>query len=100
MNPWYDPNPNHTQWCARNHQCQPLGEHRADPIIVDLPGAGRALLTRVRAANGTDHAEIRMRIVLPRREADARTRLVALLTHLQTLIGPPRADRPHRRTAA
>ena len=93
MNPWADPNPNHTAWCARNHQCQPLGEHRADPIIVDLPGAGRAMLTRVRGADGTDHAEIRMRIILPDHEPHARARLVALLTHLRHLIGPARSGR-------
>ena len=53
---------------------------------------------RVRAAGGADHAEIRARIVLPDVEAHARLRLVALLTHLHTLIGPART-RPTRRAA-
>ncbi len=55
------------------------------------------MLTRVRAAGGTDHAEIRMRVVLPDAEAHARNRLVCLLTHLHTLIGPTRPiRRPYR----
>ncbi len=85
----------HTDWCARDHRCN-LAEHRSPEIVVEVPGAGRAVLTRVRTADGTDCAEIRMRIVLPEHEPHARTRLVALLTHLHTLIGPARPVRRRR----
>ena len=88
----------HPAWCAADHRCN-LGEHRSDDIVVDLPGAGRAVLTRVQAPNGAEHAEIRMSVALPEHEQQARQRLTALLTHLRTLIGPARADRPHRSAA-
>src|SRR5262245_13843873 len=85
----------HTDWCARDHRCG-LNEHRAEEIVVDVPGAGRATLTRV-STNGNDHAEIRMTVALPDYEPHARARLVALLSHLSALIGPPRqrGHRPH-----
>ncbi|GII20844.1 hypothetical protein [Planosporangium mesophilum] len=79
-------------WCAGGHRCG-LGEHRSDPISITIPGAGTAVLTRVRAADGTDHADIRLSAALPADEPAARLRLAALLTHLRTLIGPPRAAR-------
>jgi hypothetical protein len=81
----------HTSWCAGGHHCAVLlGEHRADPIPIRVPGAGTAVLTRVREATGTEYAEIRMRITLPGTAPRARARLAALLTHLRTLIGPRR----------
>jgi exosome complex RNA-binding protein Csl4 len=86
----------HTDWCARDHRCN-LAEHRSTEIVIDLPGAGRVVLTRVRGSDGADHAEIRMRIVLPDHEPAAHTRLVSLLTHLRTLIGPAR--QPERKAA-
>jgi len=91
----------HTPWCAKDHRCAVLlGEHRAREIVIDSPGAGRALLTRVLAVNGKQHAEIRLRIVLPANETAARNRLAALLTHLQTLIGPSTTTKhPVRRAA-
>jgi hypothetical protein len=91
----------HTDWCARNHHCAvALGEHRAEPIALRIPGAGSAVLTRVRTADGTEHADIRLTITLPDNQPHARARLAALLTHLQTLIGPARgAHRPQRRAA-
>lgn len=79
----------HRDWCAADHRCN-LNEHRAAEIVVDVPGAGRIVLTRVRDRAGCEHAEIRMRVVLPVDEAHSRTRLVSLLTHLQTLLGPAR----------
>jgi hypothetical protein len=48
------------------------------------------LLTRVRSADGTEHADIRLSIALPADDTAARQRLAALLTHLRTLIGPAR----------
>jgi hypothetical protein len=76
------------------HRCG-LGEHRAHPITITVPGAGGAVLTRVRAADGRQHAEIRLTIALPAPEAQARLRLAALLTHLHTLIGPTRPAGRH-----
>lgn len=92
--------PGHTPWCAGGHRCA-LGEHRADPHTITTPGAGSATITRIRTATGVDQAEIRLRILLPGNEPHARTRLVSLLTHLQTLIGPPRigAGQADRRAA-
>jgi hypothetical protein len=88
----------HTDWCARNHTCG-LGEHRATPIVLDAPGAGRVVLTRVRGTDGRDHAEVRLTIALPSNETHARYRLAAVLSHLETLIGPARRDAPGRRAA-
>lgn len=89
-------NDTHTAWCAGGHRCC-LGEHRADPHTLTASGAGSATITRIRNASGVEYAEIRLRINLPGNERDARTRLASVLTHLRTLIGPPRisgADRP------
>jgi hypothetical protein len=89
----------HPDWCARGHRCG-LGEHRSDPIGVQIPGSGHARLTRVQGADGREHAEIRMQVALPASEPHARYRLAALLTHLETLIGPtPTIHRSHRRAA-
>jgi hypothetical protein len=86
----------HTNWCARGHRCN-LGEHRATPLTLTVAGAGTAVLTRVRTADGTEYAEIRLRATLPMNESDARLRLAALLTHVRTLLGPARTVQ--RRTA-
>ncbi len=80
----------HTDWCAGGHRCA-MGEHRAEPISLTVPGAGSFVLTRVLATTGRQHAEIRLSVILADHEPHARARLVALLTHLRTLIGPPRA---------
>ena len=82
----------HTAWCAGGHRCN-LGEHRSDPLTVTVPGAGSAVLTRVRAAGGTEYAEIRLLATLPGDEPAARLRLAALLTHVRNLLGPPRTAR-------
>jgi hypothetical protein len=89
----------HTDWCARTHRCG-LGEHRADPITLTVPSAGSAVITRVRTATGTEHAEVRLTIDLAGDDTRAREQLAALLTHVRTIIGPRRiGDRPHRRAA-
>ncbi|MEV6598873.1 hypothetical protein AB0M36_18730 [Actinoplanes sp. NPDC051346] len=75
----------HTAWCARDHRCN-LGEHRSTEMIADLPGAGRAVITRVRAADGREHAEIRARIPLHSTETGARWQLEALLSGLGRLL--------------
>lgn len=75
----------HTDWCARGHQCG-IGEHRSDPLLVDLPGYGRAVLTRVQAGDGRQHAEIRVRVALSVTEPTARRQLACLLADLRHLV--------------
>ena len=75
----------HPDWCARGHRCG-LGEHRADPIVVELPGVGRLVLTRVRAADGRQHAEVRATVRLPEHDGAARLRLLDLLSRLPRAI--------------
>nr|MDT0661917.1 hypothetical protein [Micromonospora sp. DSM 115978] len=74
----------HTGWCARDHRCN-LGEHRAEDIVIDLPGHGRAALTRVRTDSG-DHAEIRLRLALAGSDTAARRQLAVILTDLRALV--------------
>ncbi|MEO3747144.1 hypothetical protein [Plantactinospora sp. B5E13] len=94
--------PAHTDWCAADHRCN-LGEHRSSTILVDLPGHGRAVLTRVRTTTGREHAEIRVRVALAATEPAARRQLTRLLTDLRQVVtraalaGRPRPSR--RRTA-
>ncbi len=91
---WSRPRRTCPDWCvSRNLNCRaehgyPGAEHRAKPITISNPGAGSAVLTRVRTAGGTEYAEIRLSATLPADEHAARQRLAALLTHLRTLIGP------------
>lgn len=78
----------HPDWCAKGHRCG-LGEHRAQPVILDVPGLGRVVLTRVQAVNGRQHAEITTRVTLA---AGAERRhlqhvLAELEQHLQRLVG-------------
>jgi hypothetical protein len=61
----------------------------AGPVTVTVPGAGTAVVTRVRTADG-DRAEVRLTLTLPAHEPAARRQLAALVTHLRALIGPPR----------
>jgi len=85
----------HTGWCARGHHCAvALGEHRSDPVVLRVPGSGRAVLTRVLGGDGVEYAEVRLRVVLPGQEPQARLRLIALLRDLQTLVGPARRAAP------
>ena len=84
----------HTGWCARDHRCN-LGEHRSDSILVDLPGHGRAVLTRVRTSTGREHAEIRLRIALAPVEPAARRQLARLLVDVRhTVTRAVAAGRP------
>ncbi|MFY1689239.1 hypothetical protein [Plantactinospora sp. WMMB782] len=75
----------HTDWCTRDHRCN-LGEHRSAPILVDLPGHGRAVLTRVRTDTGREHAEIRVRVALGASEPAARRQLASLLADLRQVV--------------
>jgi hypothetical protein len=78
----------HTQWCARDHRCN-LGEHRSPEIFTDLPGAGRLLITRVRAGD-REYAEIRGRIALHSTEAGARWQISTALGRLRDLLAAVR----------
>jgi hypothetical protein len=71
----------HPDWCAKDHQCG-LGEHRAAPVRLDAPGRGVIVLTRVLAANGREHVEIRTRIGLAPGERPARQHLARILAEL------------------
>lgn len=75
----------HTDWCAGGHRCQ-LGEHRADPLIVDIPGAGRVVLTRIRTAGGREYAEVRATVSLARTDPAARRQLGSLITNVATAL--------------
>ncbi|WP_432980970.1 hypothetical protein [Dactylosporangium sp. CA-233914] len=78
-------NGTHTAWCAGGHRCQ-LGEHRADQLLVDIPGAGRVVLTRVRSAGGRDYAEVRATVALTGPEPAARRQLGALIDNLAAVL--------------
>jgi hypothetical protein len=88
----------HTAWCARDHRCN-LAEHRSDEIVVELPGYGRAVLTRVADDNGREYGEIRARIALDTDEYAARVQLRTALTDLRALLSRA-AQLATRRTAA
>ncbi|WP_028193180.1 hypothetical protein [Salinispora pacifica] len=75
----------HTGWCARGHRCN-LGEHRSTEIVIDLPGRARAVLVRVRADNGREHAEVRIRVALAPGHLPARRQLVGLLSDLRHAV--------------
>ncbi|GAA0734618.1 hypothetical protein Drose_28925 [Dactylosporangium roseum] len=75
----------HPGWCAAGHRCN-LGEHRADPLAVDIPGYGRALLTRVRGRDGREHAEVTLTVALADAEPHARAQLLTLAADLHTVL--------------
>jgi hypothetical protein len=68
----------HVDWCAEGHRCG-LGEHRSAPHVVEVPGAGRVVLTRVRGMDGREHAEVRATVALSGHEMWARWQLAQLL---------------------
>ena len=67
----------HTGWCAQDHRGG-VTEHRSADLIAALPGAGRAVITRVRSGD-IEYAEIRARIPLHTTETGARWQLATLL---------------------
>ena len=75
----------HPDWCAKGHACG-LGEHRAQPVRLDAGPRGVTVLTRVLAADGSQHVEIRTRITLASGEASARAHLARILTQLDALL--------------
>ncbi|MFF5178277.1 hypothetical protein ACFY2Q_09670 [Micromonospora sp. NPDC000316] len=85
----------HPDWCARGHACG-LGEHRAQPVTLRVPGRGVVVLTRVLAADGSQHAEIRTRISLAPGDTNARSHLMRIVTEFDAALR--RMVRPQRRT--
>jgi hypothetical protein len=75
----------HPDWCARGHRCG-LGEHRSIPVTVATAGAGLVVLTRILAAGGREHVEIRVRIGLAPGEASARAHLAQIVTGFAALL--------------
>ena len=75
----------HPEWCARGHHCG-LGEHRSTPISLRAPGRGVVVLTRVMAADGREHAEVRLRVALAPGPARARAHLARLVSGLDALL--------------
>ncbi|MER7278848.1 hypothetical protein ABT369_30845 [Dactylosporangium sp. NPDC000244] len=75
----------HPEWCAQGHRCG-LGEHRAAPLTVEVPGLGAATLTRVQSADGREHAEVRLTVVLAADELTARVQLGGVVRDLKTVI--------------
>ena len=58
------------------------------PVTLDAGPRGRMVLTRVLAADGRQHVEIRTRITLTNAgEAKARAQLARILTQLDALLG-------------
>jgi len=70
-----------------------LGEHRAAPVTLAVPGRAVIVLTRVMDASGRQHVEIRTDIVLADGESNARAHLARILTefdaHLRRVVRPP-----------
>jgi hypothetical protein len=81
----------HPDWCARGHGCG-LGEHRAAPVTLVSRQAGTVVLTRVQAADGREHVEVRTRIVLAPGAAASKRHLALILDdlgrHLRRVIRP------------
>jgi hypothetical protein len=76
----------HPEWCAGGHRCG-LGEHRADPVIVDVDGVGRLVLTRVQGRDGRQHADVRVTAELVEHEGYARLQLARLVERLTAALG-------------
>lgn len=75
----------HTPWCAQDHRCG-LGEHRAEPVVVQVDGVGVMVVTRVLDRRGREHAEVRGSLALDEREPVARVQLLRLLRGLGDLL--------------
>ena len=73
-------------WCGSGHRCG-LGEHRSTPHLVDIAGAGRAVVVRVRDWRGREWAEVRVRLELADVEPRARWQLATLLRSLGEALG-------------
>ncbi|MEU7872814.1 hypothetical protein [Dactylosporangium sp. NPDC049140] len=82
----------HPEWCAQGHRCG-LGEHRAEPFTIAVPGLGSATLTRVEV-DGREHAEVRLTVALADDDLTARVQLAGIVGDLKTVIS--RAANVHR----
>jgi hypothetical protein len=72
----------HTGWCARDHRCG-LGEHRSQPLVVDLGRSGRIIVTRVLSRTGAEWLDVRHSLRLnPAAPSRCAARLVEDLTTL------------------
>ena len=82
----------HPDWCAGGHHCG-LGEHRAAPIRLGVPGQAMTVLVRVLAADGRQHVEITTSVALATGDEPARAHLAHILTeleaHLRRVMHPP-----------
>jgi hypothetical protein len=89
----------HTEWCSRGHHCG-LGEHRAAPIVLEVPTLGRMVLTRVQGHDGRQHAEITATVALAEAEPYARAQLLALTADLEALLrrATLASERPRKAT--
>ncbi len=83
----------HPGWCAGGHRCG-LGEHRAAPVTLTVPGRASVVLTRILDATGRQHVEVRTSIALAVGDQAARAHLAHVLaeldTHLRRVAYPPR----------
>jgi hypothetical protein len=83
---------NHPEWCAHTHACG-LGEHRARPVRLEVPGRASVVLTRVMGTSGRQHVEIRTSVTLAPGDEAARAHLAHVLTelegHLRHLLWQP-----------
>lgn len=75
----------HPEWCAHGHRCG-LGEHRAQPIVLDAPRLGRVVLTRVQTSDGRQHAEVTATVALAEAEPYARAQLLTLTRDLESVL--------------
>lgn len=78
----------HPAWCGQT-RCT-LGEHRSDPLLVDVDGAGRAVVTRVLGVDGRQWAEVRVRLALSEVEPRARWQVLRLLHLLRVTLAEAR----------
>lgn len=83
----------HPEWCPADWRCS-LGEHRSTPMVTDVDGAGRAIVTRVQDRSGREWAEVRVRLALADVEPRARWQLATLLRSVGEALG--RAGRGSR----
>src|SRR5262245_59244299 len=75
----------HPQWCARGHHCG-LGEHRSMPIVVEMDGIGRVVLTRVLCRDGRERMELTGSAYLSESESAARRQLQSTLSGLARVL--------------
>lgn len=79
----------HAAWCTGDRRCG-LGEHRSAPHIANVLGAGRVVITRVRAASGREYAEVLLTVELAGDEPRARGQLLRLMRGLAVAVSRAR----------